>query len=171
MPVNTMEPIPYTVYRYLLPHERQVLTVRRHPAALIPPAASAVGGLLAAAAVTPFGASGTTVETVVWLLAGGLLAQFAAAIYGWFDGYVVVTRQRIIFVTTTILGRRVEQFPVEQAKELEVKRSSAGRLAGYASFVFEFDGPVQRVIEFLPYPDQLYLELQGLIFPDPADDE
>ena len=158
---------PPDVNRYLLPFERQVITVRRHPAVLIPSASRAAGGLLAAAAVTPFDHS-NVVEIVVWLVAGGLLVQFAAAIYGWHIGYMVVTQRRIIFTEAT-LGRRIEQFPVEQAKKMDFKRSVGGRLLGYASFVFEFDGSPQRVVEFLPYPEQLYLEVQGLIFsPDPG---
>jgi len=44
-------------------------------------------------------------------------------------------------------------------------------LLGYASFVFEFDGSPPRIVEYLPYPEHLYLEVQGLVFPDPGRDD
>jgi tetratricopeptide (TPR) repeat protein len=161
--------VPPAVYKYLLPHERRVITVRQHLAVLIPSASRAAGGLLAAAAVTPFRDS-NVVEIVVWLVAGGLLVQLAAAIYGWLGGYMVVTNHRLMFFAAAILGGRAEQFPVQQAKRMEFKRSFGGRLLNYGSFVFEFDGYPQRIVEYLPYPEQLYLEVQGLIF-DPPETE
>jgi PH (Pleckstrin Homology) domain-containing protein len=157
------ESTPDAVRQYLLPSERKVITVRRHPAALIPSASRAVGGLLAAAAVTRVGDSRNVVEIVVWLAAGGLLVQFGAAIYGWHVGYMAVTNRRFIFVTAGILGNRAEQFPVEQAKKMDYKRSVGGRLLGYGSFVFEFDGSPERIVEYMPYPKALYIEMQELV--------
>jgi PH (Pleckstrin Homology) domain-containing protein len=85
-------------------------------------------------------------------------------------GYVVITSRRIIF-TGTILGERTEQIPVEQTKNLELKRSLGGRLLGYASIIFEFNDRPQRIVNYVPYPDQLYLELQGFVFPHRAADD
>ena len=39
---------PAEVNKYLLPHEQQVITVRRHPAVLMGPALLTLGGLIAA---------------------------------------------------------------------------------------------------------------------------
>ena len=39
------ETVPATVYKHLLPHERQVITVRFHPAVLIRPVAEVLAGL------------------------------------------------------------------------------------------------------------------------------
>ena len=39
---------PASVNRYLLPHEHQVIMVRRHPAVLLRPVAEVLGGLILA---------------------------------------------------------------------------------------------------------------------------
>ena len=53
------ETVPATVYKHLLPHERQVITVRFHPAVLIRPVAEVLAGL-AIAACSPLRSPGIT---------------------------------------------------------------------------------------------------------------
>ena len=45
-------------------------------------------------------------------------------------------------------------------------------MLGYGEFVLESAGQEQalRTIPFLPYPEQLYLEVCGLIFPSKKDE-
>jgi hypothetical protein len=119
--------------------------------------------------VASFGDNRNVVDLVVWLVAGGLLAQFAVSLYAWINGLVVLTERRLIFATT-ILGKRLEQFPVEQTTTIEFKRSFGGRLLGYGSFIFEFAGYPRQTVDYMPYPDQLYVELQALAFPDRGSD-
>jgi hypothetical protein len=47
---------------------------------------------------------------------------------------------------------------------MSFQRSALGRLLGYGEFIVESAGEEQalRTIDFLPYPDQLYLEVCGL---------
>ena len=60
---------PATVNRYLLPDERQVITVRKHPAVLIRPIISLILGLALAAVLTGFaGRHGGWALLVIWLL-------------------------------------------------------------------------------------------------------
>jgi TctA family transporter len=161
--------VPVAVARYLLPRERRVITVRQHPAVLIPAASRAAGVLLAAVAVTPFASSRAAdkvaVTLIIWLVAAAVVTRFALAIYSWFNGYVVLTELRLIF-TLAGLGSGAEQIPMERAKNLELRRTFGGRLLGYGSFIFDFDGHPQQVVDYLPYPEQLYIEVSGLVFPD-----
>jgi len=48
---------------------------------------------------------------------------------------------------------------------------SRGRILGYGEFIVESAGQDQALshIKFLPYPEQLYLEVCGLIFKDKGD--
>jgi hypothetical protein len=48
------------------------------------------------------------------------------------------------------------------------QRSGIGRILGYGKFILESAGQDQALtdVDYLPYPEQLYLEVCGLIFKD-----
>jgi len=50
---------------------------------------------------------------------------------------------------------------------MSFRRSALGRLLGYGEFIIESAGHEQALhtINFLPSPEQLYLEVCGLVFP------
>ncbi len=131
---------PASVNRYLLPHEQQVITVRRHPAVLLGPTAIVLGSLIAAGILsnTSFVTSGAMLAIIwwLWLL---VLVWFVWKVAEWSVDYFVITSARLL-----------------------------GRLLGYGTFVMESAGQDQALskIDFIPYPEQLYLEVVGLIFPD-----
>ncbi len=54
---------------------------------------------------------------------------------------------------------------------MSFQRSSLGRVPGYGEFILESAGQDQalRVVDHLPYPEQLYLEVCGLIFENKED--
>jgi hypothetical protein len=62
----------------------------------------------------------------------------------------------------------VTEIPLSEATGLSFIRTMPGRLLGYGTFRVKQPGSRWRVrkIRFLPYPEQLYLELSGLIFRD-----
>jgi hypothetical protein len=57
--------------------------------------------------------------------------------------------------------------PLTRVTDMSFRRSALGRLLGYGEFIIESAGQEQalRTINFLPYPEQLYLEVCGLVFP------
>ncbi len=57
--------------------------------------------------------------------------------------------------------------PLTRVTDMSFRRSALGRLLGYGEFIVESAGQEQalRTINFLPYPEQLYLEVCGLVFP------
>ena len=154
------ETAPANVSKYLLPHERQVLTVRLHPAVLIPRGATAAAGLLVAFVVHSKGYP----HLIVWLLAFSLLGEFLWACVDWSISYFVVTTDRML-VTSGIGTRRVSETPLDSARDADFYRTKLGRLLGYGAFVFPSASKAMTIVDFLPYPEQLYLEMRGIIYP------
>ena len=161
--------VPHTVERHLLPHERQVLTVRFHPAVLIKPVAITLAALAVALLVSLAPVSGL-VRLVIWLIFLGVLGWLGYQIWCWLEDYFVVTSQRLL-LTTGLLTRTVNMMPLGKVTDMSFKRSAWGRILGYGEFVVESAGQDQalRNIRHLPYPEQLYLEVCGLIFKDAGD--
>jgi len=166
------ETVPATVYKHLLPHERQVITVRFHPAILIRPVVEVLGGLAIAAWISSTIAHGNIIVIlIVWLVWLIIVGRFLINLFLWLESYFVVTTQRILLVTG-IFTRTVNMLPLAKVTDMSFRRSAAGRVLGYGEFVVESAGLDQalRRIDHLPYPEQLYLEVCGLLFKDKGDD-
>jgi membrane protein YdbS with pleckstrin-like domain len=164
--------VPHTVERHLLPHERQVLTVRFHPAVLIKPVAITLAGLAVALLVTMELPVNAIVALVIWVVFLGILGWLSFQVYCWLEDYFVVTSQRLL-LTTGVVTRTVNMMPLTKVTDMSFKRSAWGRVLGYGEFVVESAGQDQalRHIKHLPYPEQLYLEVCGLIFKDSGDSD
>ena len=163
---------PAAVNRYLLPHEHQVITVRRHPAILIGPSVEALGGLLIAAVLTATVLHGnSTLVFIVWI---GWIALFLRMVWktvNWAVDFFVVTSQRML-LTSGVLTRKVAMMPLSKVTDMSFRRSFAGRLFGYGEFIVESAGQDQALsrVDHIPYPEQLYLEVCGMLFPSPSDE-
>ena len=162
---------PVAVSKYLLPREVQVATVRRHPATLIVPAGLAVAGLLVAGVLSATILQGNGLLWVVWIAWIGLVVNLVWQAINWAVDYFVVTSERIL-LTSGVLTRKIAMMPLTKVTDMSFQRSFAGRLFGYGEFIVESAGQDQalRVVDHLPYPEQLYLEVCGLIFPGRKDD-
>src|SRR5579864_5910625 len=89
--------VPATVNKYLLPHERQVITVHQHPAVLIKPIAFLLAGLALAGWLSLGVAHGNTdVLLATWIAFALLLAWVIGQIVDWSVDYFVVTSQRLL---------------------------------------------------------------------------
>jgi membrane protein YdbS with pleckstrin-like domain len=160
--------VPASVNRYLLPHERQVISVHEHPAVLIPPIALVLLGLAIAGWLSNSVANGNgTAILVIWLAWVVLLLWLGAKIWDWSVNYFVVTSQRLILARGVIV-RRVGMLPLAKVTDMSFRRTTIGRILGYGEFIVESAGQDQalRNVKFIPYPEQLYLEVCGLIFKD-----
>ena len=113
------------IYRYLVPREQQVLTLRQHWAFLVPPAAAAAGAALAAGVVTVIAPGATTLETVAWVLAGFLIARLLVAGLSWSVQYITITSERVV-LTSGILNRKVKIIPLPNFAEMTFARSLRG---------------------------------------------
>ena len=160
--------VPAQVNRYLLPHERQVITVHQHPAVLIRPIAFLLGGLALAGWLSLGVAHGNSdVIIAIWSVFGVLLLWTIGKIVDWAMNYFVVTSQRML-LAQGILVRKVNMMPLTKVTDMSFQRSPLGQLLGYGEFIVESAGQDQALshVTYLPYPEQLYLEVCGLIFKD-----
>jgi uncharacterized membrane protein YdbT with pleckstrin-like domain len=158
--------VPATVNRYLLPHERQVISVHQHPAVLIRPILEVLVGVAVAGWVTNALAHGnSTAILVIWLLWAVLLLRLLWKILDWSLNYFVITSQRLLLAQGFIV-RKVNMMPLAKVTDMSFQRSAMGQLLGYGEFIVESAGQDQalRNVDHLPYPEQLYLEVCGLIF-------
>jgi uncharacterized membrane protein YdbT with pleckstrin-like domain len=171
--VPMTDTVPPAIRRYLLPHEDQVITVRLHPAVLIRPVAETLGGLVVAAVLSAVAAKGNgTILLVIWLAWTVLFLRLAMKIWAWWEDHFVVTSQRLL-LATGVFTKKVNMMPLTKVTDMSFQRSSLGRLLGYGAFIVESAGQDQalRHVDHLPYPEQLYLEVCGLIFKDKSSDD
>ncbi|SIO90702.1 PH domain-containing protein [Nocardiopsis sp. JB363] len=159
---------PASVNRYLLPHEQDVVTIRRHPAVLIVPVAVVLAALVLAGILSQTigsGANGGVVLAVIWWLWLLVLVWFVWRVAEWSVDYFVITSARLL-LTTGLITRQVNMMPLGKVTDMRFERTLLGRFLGYGTFVMESAGQDQALskIDFIPYPEQLYLEVVGLIF-------
>jgi uncharacterized membrane protein YdbT with pleckstrin-like domain len=162
---------PADVDRYLLPHEQEVITVRKHPAVLLAPVAWAVIGLVIVAVLSDTLLRHDSALTwIVWAIWGLVFLHFLWAALNWAVDYFVVTSHRFI-QTSGLFNRRVAMMPLVKVTDMTFERSALGRLLGYGTFVLESAGQDQALsrVDHIPYPEQLYLEVCSLIFPNKDD--
>jgi uncharacterized membrane protein YdbT with pleckstrin-like domain len=163
--------VPASVNRFLLPHERQVITVHQHPAVLIRVIFEVLVGLAIAGWLTVAVAKNNgTAVLIIWILWGLVFLQLVIRVIEWVETYFVVTSQRFI-LATGLVTRQVKMMPLAKVTDMTFERSATGRILGYGEFILESAGQNQALerIKHLPYPEQLYLEVCGLIFKDTGD--
>ncbi|MBX6766198.1 MAG: PH domain-containing protein [Actinomadura rubrobrunea] len=149
-----------TVGRYLMSHEQRVIAVRGHPAVLLPALLLVVGGLIGCGLVSAvFGVAW------IWLLWPATLGYLGWQVLAWSLRYFLVTEHRVM-VISGVLNRKVAMMPLAAVEDIALKRSMLGRLLGYGEFVIESAGQKQalRNVRFIPYPEQLYLEVSTEVF-------
>ena len=163
---------PSDVGKYLLPHEQEVITVRKHPAVLLAPVAWAVAGLVIAAVLSDTVLRHDSALTwIIWAIWGVVFLRFLWAALNWSVDYFVVTSHRFI-ETSGLFTRRVAMMPVAKVTDMTFKRTFLGRVLGYGTFVLESAGQDQALtnVDHVPYPDQLYLEVCSLLFKPKKED-
>jgi uncharacterized membrane protein YdbT with pleckstrin-like domain len=168
--VPNTDTVPASVNKYLLPHERQVITVHQHPAVLIRPIFEVLLGLAIAGWLNAVVHGNSTVILVIWLVWLVLLLRLVVKVLDWSVNYFVVTSQRLLLATGLVI-RKVNMMPLSKVTDMSFQRTTTGRILGYGEFIVESAGQDQalRNVRFLPYPEQLYLEVCGLIFKGPDD--
>jgi uncharacterized membrane protein YdbT with pleckstrin-like domain len=164
---------PAAVSKYLLPREVQVATVRQHPAVLLAAGSQALAGLLVAGllSLTLF-KHNHLLLAIVWIAWAVLLLRLIWKAINWAVDYFVITSQRLM-LTTGLLTRKVAMMPMSKVTDMSFRRSFGGRLLGYGELIVESAGQNQALdrVPYIPYPEQLYLLVCGILFPAGADEE
>jgi uncharacterized membrane protein YdbT with pleckstrin-like domain len=148
--------------------------VRRHPAVLLRPVAEVFGGLIIAGLLSRLLGNTASGEALVivwwaWLL---LLVRFVWKVAEWSVDYFVVTSKRML-LTTGLITRKVDMMPLGKVTDMSFHRSLLGRMLGYGEFVLESAGQDQALsrINYIPYPETLYLEVCTMLFPGGDSDD
>ena len=164
IPVQTE--LPASVNRLLLPHERSVLAVRMHPAALAGPLVLACGGLAAA----PNLASRSARPDMIWGACLVLPLHFLRRLAAWPVTYLAVTDKRIV-VIGGLASRAAAAMSADKVTGLTLQRTALGRLLGYGTLIVTSSGRRQafRKVRYVPYPDQLYVEIAAVLWPGEPD--
>jgi hypothetical protein len=104
---------------------------------------------------------------IVWGAYLLLLLDSSRRVAAWPGTYFVVTSQRML-VVRGLLSRTVAGMPLDKVTGLTLQRTFLGRLAGYGSLIAASPGrrPAFRKVRHIPYPEQLYLEVSALLWPD-----
>jgi Bacterial PH domain len=157
-------------YRYLLPAEVQIASVRQHAFFLVQSLAAAIGGLLAAVVVGVVTGPGSTPAIIGWVLTGLLLGRGAIVTLSWSVRYMVLTSDRL-FLLSGLLKRRVKVIPYAAFMEMSFSRSFAGRMLGFGTYTVEAGGRPVLIMDYIPYSEQLLLLLSGQIYPHAADND
>jgi membrane protein YdbS with pleckstrin-like domain len=162
---NTEDTVPPSLARYLLPNERHVISVREHPAVLIRPIFYLLVGLAIAGLVTSIARGNSIVILVIWLAWGLGIVWLLVRLAEWYVHYFAITSQRLM-LSTGLVTKKVNMIPLPKVTDIEFRRSTTGRFLGYGEFEILAPGMDGRMrnIRFLPYPEQLYLEVCGLMF-------
>jgi membrane protein YdbS with pleckstrin-like domain len=155
-----------TVGRYLLPHEREVIIVRRHPAILIGPSVLVLVWAVAAVVLTATILRGNEpLVTAVWIAWLVLFVRMIWKAINWTGTFFAVTSQRLLLISGA-LTKKAEMLPLTKVTDMSFQRSFTGRLLGFGEFIIESAGADRslQTVDYIPFPEQLYLEVCGLIF-------
>ena len=164
---------PAAVSKYLLPREVQVATVRQHPAVLLAAGSQAVAGLLVAGLLSfTLFRHNHLLLAIVWIAWAVLLLRLIWKAINWAVDYFVITSQRLI-LTSGVLTRKVAMMPMSKVTDMSFQRSFGGRILGYGELIVESAGQNQALdrVTYIPYPEQLYLLVCGILFPAGAEEE
>jgi len=157
---------PRHLTRYLLNGEQIVVAVRRHPAQVFEPVASAVGALAVVLFFqTQIPPDLGLLSDVLWPLWALVLGRALIRLGLWRVDWFVATDSRLL-LTYGILTRKVAMMPLIKVTDMSYNRSLLGRMLGYGQFVLESAGHDQamHVVSWLPNPDALYRLICAEIF-------
>jgi membrane protein YdbS with pleckstrin-like domain len=155
--------------RYLAADEYVEFQTHHHPAVLLRPATPMAIALILAL-VGSFLSGPGALSVVLWLLTVPFILWFAWKVVEWGHERIVLTNQRIIYVTGLIV-RKVAMMPFVKVTDLGYTRSVLGRLVGYGGVRLETAGQIQDLehIYYLPDPDKFYRVLSTLVLgPKPS---
>jgi len=157
------------VDKYILPHERKALEFRQHPAVILQPVATALGSLVAAAIVSTGPADEEGAKVAVWILAVFLAVRAVYLFLLWFVQFWAITNARLLTVSG-LFARAVTSYDLKDLRYCAFERTFGGRLLGYGTIVFNAGKLNRTLIDYLPYPEQIYLRIYGIVSPELAHD-
>jgi len=157
MPVR-FDTVPVSIGRFMLPEEKLYMRIRQLPIPLAIHMAAMFGGLLAAIAVSQIPAIPAVARLVAWILWIFLAARLFVAVASWPNYQIAMTDKRLL-VVSGISTQEVTPFPLPEVDEIGFRQSVRGRLIGYGTIIINPATGTPSAFNFMPYPQQLYLEI------------
>ncbi len=158
--------------RYMADGEREVLSTRRHLAAVLVPflvtigvgwAASAIG-----AASGPRNGGGSLGTVLGWIVLAFVIRFLFKLLEWWYD--VIFVTDRRIFEVRGLVPQHVYSMPLWKVTDMTYRRTLWGFLLGYGALILETAGQDQALdhMNYLPDPDDFYnaVNSQGSAFED-----
>jgi uncharacterized membrane protein YdbT with pleckstrin-like domain len=143
----------------------QSITFRSHPAVLMNPLMLTLAGLIVVAVL-----NATSLPPILtlaaWAAWGALLLRLFWKAAEWAVSQITVTPERMSF-SSGLLTRHMSMIPLTRVTNVSLRRSLLGQMLDYGELNFEVprQGQAVRVVNYVPHPDQLYLELTSWMFP------
>ena len=130
-----------------------------------------VSACTAASLVTALTGSGAYVLIAVWGICGVILAYWSFRIFEWLWAFIVVTDARLILITG-VIKRNAATVPLREIHDMEFRRSRLGRILGYGKYILYPSANGRRMpdMNYMPYPERLYLDMCNIIFSDTIDE-
>jgi uncharacterized membrane protein YdbT with pleckstrin-like domain len=154
--------------RYLLPSERRVVSMLRHPITLWRPMLWLLGALILAGWVDATIPDESSLDDMMWWGVLGVAVWSTERVLEWVNDLLIVTDKRIVTITG-LVTRKVAMMPLTRVTDMTYERSWPGRILGYGEFIVESAGQDQALsrIPYIPRPDAAYRQIAELLFGNP----
>jgi len=154
-----------SVNKLLAPNERVVTEVRRHWAQQFWVGVLVFATLILTLVIDTVMPLTPLVRNILWLSWFAVLAYFIWRVIEWSMDWFVITDRRFM-LAYGVFTRQVGMMPLSKVTDMRYDRTLGGRLLGYGKFVLESAGQDQALstIDYLPEPDQLYVQVMDLLF-------
>jgi uncharacterized membrane protein YdbT with pleckstrin-like domain len=151
--------------RYLLPSERRVVSMLRHPITLWRPMLWLLGALILAGWVDASVPDDSSLDELMWWGVLGVAVWSTERVLEWVNDLLIVTDKRIVTITG-LVTRKVAMMPLGRVTDMTYERSWPGRILGYGEFIVESAGQDQALsrIPYIPRPDAAYRQIAELLF-------
>ena len=163
--------------RYLADGEKEVLSTRRHLAAVMAPflVTIAIGWVASwIGAISSPRSGGDTLDTVLGWIVLAFVIRFLFKLLEWWYDVIFVTDRRI-FEVRGLVPQHVYSMPLWKVTDMTYRRTFWGFLLGYGALILETAGQDQALdhMNFLPDPDGFYqaVNSQGPTFETPRGGE
>jgi hypothetical protein len=151
--------------RYLLPSERRVVSMLRHPVILWRPMLWLLGALIIAGWVDATIPDDSSVDDLLWWGVLVVAGWSTWRVLEWVNDLLIVTDKRIVTISG-LVTRKVAMMPLPRVTDMTYERTWAGRIFGYGEFIVESAGQDQALsrIPYIPRPDAAYRQIAELLF-------
>jgi hypothetical protein len=146
-------------------HTEYCRHLRPHPVVLLQPIAVALGGVAAAGVVGIVRQDSRIAMIATWVLALFLVLRLLYLALTWVVQAVVITGTRLILMSG-FFSLKIVSFDIQDLRYCTFERSYGGRLLGYGTISFESGTRSKTLVDFLPYPERMYLLINGIISPE-----